>query len=289
MSLAKDLDLVTAEPLWVTIPDADNWWSDEPELETHLHLTQIVLLLNCLQWWWRDRRRVFISANISIYYEKKQGRSGSHRARGPDFFVVKDVSERQDRRSWMIWQEDNRFPDLIIEILSKSTAKVDKTDKKRLYQNTFKTPEYFWFHPWTLEFAGFRLANGRYQPIAPDERDWLWSEELQLFLGIDDRKLRFFTPAGERVPTPAEAATDKEEQREAAKAEAAIAKQQCQLMAEQAEQERQQAEQERQQREQAELVAEQERQQREQAEQKLAELEAQLAKYRQRIGDFADE
>ena len=43
MSLAKDLDPLTTELSWVTIPDAENWWSDEPELETPLHLEQIVL------------------------------------------------------------------------------------------------------------------------------------------------------------------------------------------------------------------------------------------------------
>ena len=279
MSLAKDLDPLTVEPLWVTIPDEENWWSDEPQLETPLHMEQIVLLLTSLQWWWRSRSRVFISGNISIYYEKRQGRRGSHRAQGPDFFVVKDVPERE-RKSWMVWKGNNRFPDLIVEILSDSTARVDKTDKKRLYQDTFKTPEYFWFHPWTLEFAGFKLAGGRYQQLVANEQGWLWSEELQLFLGIDNRKLRFFTPAGERVPIPAEAATDEEERRQLAEARAILAAQQRQLMAQQAEQERQQREQaeltaeqaeliaqrERQQREQAELTAQQERQQREQAE-----------------------
>ena len=277
MSLAKDLDPLTMGPSWVTIPDAEHWWSDEPQLETHLHMQQIVLLLTSLQWWWRERSRIFISGNISIYYEKQQGRRGSHRARGPDFFVVKDVPERE-RKSWMVWKENNRFPDLIIEILSNSTANVDKVDKKRLYQDTFKTPEYFWFHPWTLEFAGFRLIGGRYERLNPNERGWLWSEELRLFLGIDNRKLRFFTSAGERVPIPAEAATDEEERRQLAEAQTAVEKQQRQFV-------EQQAAAERQQRQQAEQAAAQERQQ---AQQRLAELETQLARYRQRFGDLSD-
>ena len=271
MSLAKDLAPLTIEPLWVTIPDEENWWSDEPELETPLHLEQIVLLLTCLQWWWRERERVFIAANISIYYEKQQGRSGSHRARGPDFFVVKDAPERQ-RNSWMVWKEDNRFPDLIVEILSDSTAKVDRVDKKRLYQNTFKTPEYFWFHPRTLEFAGFRLSGGRYQPLTENEQGWLWSEELQLFLGIYEDRLRFFTPAGDLVPVPTEVAIDAAERQQ----QAELAAEQAELAAEQAERV---AEQERQQRQQAERVAEQ-------AQQKATALEAQLAEYRQRFGDL---
>jgi hypothetical protein len=39
-----------------------------------------------------------------------------------------------------------------------------------------------------------------------DERGWLWSTQLQLFLGIENRQLRYFTPEGKLVSTPTEAA-----------------------------------------------------------------------------------
>lgn len=29
--------------------------SDEPPLETELHLRQLLLFMECLDWWWRDR------------------------------------------------------------------------------------------------------------------------------------------------------------------------------------------------------------------------------------------
>ncbi|MEY3825831.1 MAG: hypothetical protein RLZZ148_643, partial [Cyanobacteriota bacterium] len=31
-------------------------WSDEPPLESDLHLKQIILLLNCLDWLWQKRQ-----------------------------------------------------------------------------------------------------------------------------------------------------------------------------------------------------------------------------------------
>jgi Uma2 family endonuclease len=115
-------------------------------------------------------------------------------------------AQKRPRKSWMVWQEDDRYPNLIVEFLSDNTAKVDRTTKKALYQDTFKTPEYIWFHPHTQEFAGFRLVNGRYQSIAPNPKGWLWSQELQLYFGIQANKLRLFTPVGKLIPTPTERA-----------------------------------------------------------------------------------
>ena len=66
---------------------------------------------------------------------------------------------------------------MIVEILSDSTAKVDRTKKKELYQNIFRTPDYFWFDPVSLEFQGLRLFEGIYQLIDRDVLPWLKSKE----------------------------------------------------------------------------------------------------------------
>jgi hypothetical protein len=93
-----------------------------------------------------------------------------------------------------------------VEILSPTTAKTDREIKKELYQDIFRTPEYFWFDPYTLEFAGFYLIHGKYQPVEPNEKGHLWSQELGLYLGIVQGLLRYFTPDGDLVPTPEESA-----------------------------------------------------------------------------------
>lgn len=176
-------------------------YSNELPLETDLHRDQIDLLIRLLRSHWQERQDFYVSGNITIYYSPKQLKSEDFR--GPDFFVVLGT-ERRPRKSWVVWEEDGKYPHVIVELLSDSTAQTDRGLKKRIYQDTFRTPDYFWFDPHSLEFEGFHLVDGSYQPIPPTEQGWRWSEQLRLYLGIDQTQLRFFTPNGERVPTPEE-------------------------------------------------------------------------------------
>ncbi len=74
--------------------------------------------------------------------------------RGPDFFVVLGT-ESKPRKSWVVWEEGGKYPHVIVEILSESTATTDRELKKEIYQDIFRTPDYFWFSLYTQEFAGF--------------------------------------------------------------------------------------------------------------------------------------
>jgi Uma2 family endonuclease len=205
MTAAKDQETLVLEPSQdsPTPPEISDLYSDEPPLETELHLRQMLLLIQSLEWLWRDRDDFYAFGNLTVYYSPRQRKSEDFR--GPDFFVVLDT-ERKPRKSWIVWEEDGKYPHVIIELLSESTAETDRGLKKQIYQDTFRTPEYFWFDPNTLEFCGFALLQGQYQQIQADQRGWLWSTQLQLFLGIEERQLRFFTAEGQLVPTPTEAA-----------------------------------------------------------------------------------
>ncbi|MBW4612122.1 MAG: Uma2 family endonuclease [Desmonostoc vinosum HA7617-LM4] len=194
----------------VIFPPGD-LYSDEPPLETELHLRQIILLLTCLEWLWRDRNDFYAAGNLTIYYSPNQLKSEDFR--GPDFFVVLGC-DRKTRKSWVVWEENGKYPNLIIEILSDSTAKTDKGLKKEIYQDTFRTLDYFWFDPYTQEFAGFHLVDGEYQPLQPNAQEYLWSQQLGLYLGIYQGLLRFFTPDGQLVPTPEEKAQQAEQKAE---------------------------------------------------------------------------
>jgi Uma2 family endonuclease len=237
MVLVKDLEL-SERILWEDI------YSDEPEMETPLHLEQMLLLLTLLRWWWREggpapRQNYFAAGNLSIYYSPEQLRNRDFR--GPDFFVVLNVAQRT-RKSWVVWQEGGKYPNVIVEILSDTTADKDRTTKKELYQKTFRTPEYFWFDPESLEFEGFHLVNDVYHPIVRTAQGWKWSQQLQLYLGIYDQQLRFFTPEGELILTPQEMA-DQETQRANAEAQRAEAEaQRAEVESQRAETERQRAE-----------------------------------------------
>lgn len=202
MSLAKDLEYTEELPEVIVVPPTD-LWSDEPPLESDLHRLQMQLLIDCLVWLWRSRNDFYASGNLTIYYSPQQIKSQDFR--GPDFFVVLGT-ERKPRKSWVVWAENGQYPNLIIEIISPSTAEVDKGLKKNIYQNIFRTPEYFWFDPNGLELAGFLLVGGQYQPLAANPQGWLWSQQLELFLGVQNGLLRFFMQEGQLVPTPAEIA-----------------------------------------------------------------------------------
>ncbi len=196
---------ITAEQFEALMPDGTQVESQYIEMESTLHYLQLALLVSCLDWLWRDRTDYFIGANLTIYFSRQQLRNRDFR--GPDFFLVRNTSKRP-RKSWVVWEEEGKYPDLIIELLSNSTAETDKTTKKNLYQDQFRTQEYFWFSPDNLELMGFKLVGQEYQEIIPNTAGLLKSEVLGLFLGIYQEKLRYFTSEGDLVSTPEEAALE---------------------------------------------------------------------------------
>ncbi|KYC36262.1 hypothetical protein WA1_41790 [Scytonema hofmannii PCC 7110] len=204
-------------------------YSDEPPLESDLHREQIELLVRLIKWHWRERQDFYATGNLTVYFSPNQKKSEDFR--GPDFLVVLDT-EKKDRKSWVVWQEDGKYPNIIVELLSDSTASVDRGLKKQIYQNTFRTPDYFWFDPVSLEFQGFHILDGEYHELIPTPEGWLWSQQLGLYLGVVERKLRFFTPDGQLVLLPEEEANQQLQQ----------TNQQLQQTNQQLEQERQKAE-----------------------------------------------
>jgi len=85
--------------------------SDEPPLESSLHLQQILLLMSGLNWLWKDRQDYFCAGNLTIYYSPRQLKSELFG--GPDFFVVRGTTN-QPRKSWLVWSEEGKYPHLII-------------------------------------------------------------------------------------------------------------------------------------------------------------------------------
>src|SRR5262249_28089908 len=88
------------------------------------------------------------------------------------------------------------------------------TTKKDLYERVFRTPDYFCYDPDTHQLQGWRLNKSmRYEALAANERGWLWSEELGLWLGTWSGKyqgdratwLRFYDGEYRLVLTASEA------------------------------------------------------------------------------------
>ena len=192
-------------------PTADELPYDDGEpMETQRHVWQMLLLIQALEYHWVNRQDFFVGGNMFLYYSLDQVRNRDFR--GPDFFVVQGV-ERGERKSWVMWEEA-KGPDLVIELLSDSTAERDKNEKMLIYQDRLRVPEYFLYDPFSGELSGYTLRDGKYQPVAPDAEGRFVSGQLGLSLarwrgkyqGIDTEWLRWATLDGQVLPVPEEIA-----------------------------------------------------------------------------------
>ncbi len=195
------------------MPRAEDLPHDDGEpMETPWHRDEMNLLIECLHVHWCDRTDYFVGGNMFLYFSNEQVFNRDFR--GPDFFVVKGVDGMRTRLAWVTWDEGGRLPDVIIELVSATTAKIDRVVKKKLYAETFRTAEYFCYDPETDRLEGWRLHNGNeYIPIGEEPGGRMLSQQLELYLGRWDGKLldqhhkrylRFYTPVGQLVPTARE-------------------------------------------------------------------------------------
>lgn len=212
------------------MPPTDLIFDDGEPLETNRHRIAMNLLIRSLNQAYCERNDFFAGGNMFIYYSSTQAKNRDFR--GPDFFAVLDIDGSYSREGWVVWQEEGRYPDVIVELMSESTANVDITTKKDLYERTFKTPDYFVYDPFdpnSLQGWHLNLDQG-YQELTRNEQGWLWCQRLGLWLGtwqgIIDRNeavwLRFYDQQGNLVPLPEEAA---EQRAEAAEQYADVAQQ----------------------------------------------------------------
>jgi Uma2 family endonuclease len=235
-------------------------YDDGEPLETYWHVQQIHLLMHLIRCAMVEQERTdfFVGGDMFVYYSVDQAREVAleeeqhleKRAfRGPDVFWVDGVDPARERVIWIAWEEDGRLPDVIVELLSPSTAHNDRTVKKDLYARVFGTAEYYLYDPQSRKLEGFRLAGPgtTYRPLVPDSRGRLRSEQLGVFLGPwhgvwegwETDWIRLFRPDGSLLPTESEAANQRAE---AADQRAEAERQRAEAEHQRAEAERQRAE-----------------------------------------------
>jgi Uma2 family endonuclease len=199
------------------LPPTDLIFDDGESLETNQHRVAMNVLIRSYQQYRADQTNFYVGGNMFIYYTSTQIKNRDFR--GPDFFVVLDVDGERKRLGWVVWEEEGRYPDVIIELMSPSTTNVDLGVKKDLYDQVFKTQDYFvynLFDPNSL--LGWHRSD-TYRSIIPDKRGWLWCEKLGLWLGTwqgtIDREtiswLRFYDSTGTLVLLPEELAQQQAE------------------------------------------------------------------------------
>lgn len=206
MNLAT-LPRTSVELELLTLPNQDQLPYDDGEnMETQRHKMQMDLLIEGLDPWLEKREDGYVGGNMFIYFSQAQLKNQDFK--GPDFFAVTGVSKKE-RKSWVVWEEE-KAPDVVIELLSPSTANFDRTEKKQIYQNKMRVSEYFWYDPFNSEdFAGFFLNSGVYQPLVFNGQGWLISQSLGLALvrwsgnyrGVMAVWLRWATLSGEVLLT----------------------------------------------------------------------------------------
>jgi len=217
------------DAMFMLLTEDDLPSEDGVPMETDRHLKQMFLLLEVLELHWAERENWYAGGNMFLYFSPRQIKTEYFR--GPDFFAVLGV-ERRQRKSYVVWQE-GKIPDVIIELLSDSTREFDKTEKKRIYQDELRVPEYFWFDPHTHEWAGFELRDWHYEPIEPDEKGRLISKRLGLalapregwFQNYGGTWLRWETLDGELLPSGEEMAHAAQREAEAARHEKQVSEQ----------------------------------------------------------------
>ncbi len=214
-------------------------------VEDGVPVEKTVHLLSMMLFWHVARNRLrelgpdfHVGANQFVYYSLDQARAVAEEERqlvlfeeglrpdkpkkvafrGPDAFIVRGVPN-VERDAWMAWEEDGRLPDLILELLSPSTAGVDYGEKMRLYQDVFKSSEYFLYEPRSETPDGYRLLDHSYQRIPRSSEGRLWSSVLQLEVGVwhgeydgaEGPWLRLFHPDGRLLLTHTELADQRAE------------------------------------------------------------------------------
>ena len=130
--------------------------------------------------------------------------------RYPDMLVAFDVDPAAYKaRNAYVVEEQGKSPDFVLEIASRSTGRVDVTDKRVDYAS-LGIREYWRFDE-TGEYHGARLAGdqlvgGEYEPIEIEEvsEGMLrgYSAVLNVYLYWHEGELRFYDPAtGRPLPT----------------------------------------------------------------------------------------
>ena len=151
---------LSEDDLDIYYPDSDG----NPMAETDAQLYPLTETVLALRQHYSERDDVYVSGDLLVYY-----RMNDNTVRlAPDVFVVFGVDDHL-RSSYIIWREEGKSPDFVLEIASPGTFIRDMTEKRALYAALGVT-EYWRFDPTGQLFApalvGEQLAeDGEYEPI----------------------------------------------------------------------------------------------------------------------------
>jgi Uma2 family endonuclease len=140
---------VASPPPGIEYPSSDG----EPMAETPIHRDVMSDSIAMLKAYFEDDPQVYVSGNMMMYYvEGNADKSGS-----PDVFVTRGIPRRPERDVYKVWVE-GKGPNVVIEVTSKWTARVDPRWKFSLYRDVLKVPEYCCLIPGRRPWRGSPCA-----------------------------------------------------------------------------------------------------------------------------------
>ncbi len=159
----------TLDGMWIedpyppTVPPGQDQLPSEngEPMESDRHREQMNLLIDSLRDHWAHRDDFYVAGNMFVYFSELQTRKNDFR--GPDVFVALDVVKK-DRKSWVLWEEGGRFPNVVIELTSPSTKTIDYEEKLRVYERIWRVSTYVIFDPFTLELTAFQNTADGFAP-----------------------------------------------------------------------------------------------------------------------------
>ena len=128
----------------------------KPMAENDAQRSAIMYGIGALSRRFKDRRDVYVSGDLLIYYEEGNPRVSI----APDVFVVFGVEDRQ-RPNYKLWEE-RRAPAFVLEVASPSTWRDDLGPKRAVYAR-LGVREYWQYDP-TGEHLPARLQGERLTP-----------------------------------------------------------------------------------------------------------------------------
>lgn len=153
-----------------------------------LHRHEMMDIIGLLQDCYREASDIYVSGQLPICYDA----ANPDVSIMPDIFIVKGVA-KGDRQTFYLWSEGHA-PCAVIEITSRASLYEDSKTKYSRYVQ-LGIHEYFLYEPegeyLKPPLRGFRLGEEGFQPIQASPEGALMSDELGLWLILEQGRLQF--------------------------------------------------------------------------------------------------
>ena len=176
---------------------------DEPLAESEHQLIPLTYAYAALTAWFESDPTTWVGADMFLYYEEGIPQS----VVAPDVFVVTETHKTHRRNIFQTWVE-GRVPELVLEVMSRTSVRRDLETKYGLYER-LGVREYWLYDPTDEGFLeprlqGNLLVGGEYSSIEVTSESGRLvgvSEVLGLELHAEAEWFRLFDPvSGEYLP-----------------------------------------------------------------------------------------